>query len=89
MPMTATLPTDPYTERLAREVARVTGKPLQTVLRDAIAAAANAVGVWPLPRRSVDMDRVRAILARVDALPVLDRRTADEIIGYDKLGLPR
>jgi hypothetical protein len=35
------------------------------------------------------MDEVRAILACVDALPVLDQRTADEIVGYDKFGLPR
>ena len=29
------------------------------------------------------------ILRRVDRLPVLDDRSADEIIGYDKDGLPR
>jgi len=69
---------------------RVTGKPLQTVLREAIAATAKAAGVVvPSPRRAADMDKVRAILARVDALPVLDRRTPDEIVGYDKFGLPR
>lgn len=28
------------------------------------------------------------ILRRVDLLPVLDDRSADEIIGYDKDGLP-
>ncbi len=87
--MTTTLPADSDIERLAREVARVTGKPLQTVLREAIAASAEAVGVPPPPRRPVDKDKVRAILARVDALPVLDQRAADEIIGYDKFGLPR
>jgi hypothetical protein len=74
--MTITLPADPDTERLAKEVARVTGKPLQTVLREAIAARAEAVGVAPPPRQPANMDKVRAILARVDALPVLDRRNA-------------
>jgi len=29
------------------------------------------------------------ILRRVDSLPVLDSRTADEIIGYDEHGLPK
>jgi hypothetical protein len=79
--MTITLPADPDTERLAKEVARVTGKPLQTVLREAIAARAEAVGVAPPPRRPANMDKVSAILARVDALPVLDQRSVD---GDDK-----
>lgn len=30
----------------------------------------------------------RAVLRRVDALPVLDGRPADEILGYDEHGLP-
>jgi hypothetical protein len=30
----------------------------------------------------------RAVLRRVDALPVLDDRAADEILGYDEHGLP-
>jgi hypothetical protein len=29
------------------------------------------------------------ILRRVDSLPVLNSRTADEIIGYDEYGLPK
>ena len=29
------------------------------------------------------------ILGRVDSLPVLDSRTADEIRGYDEHGLPQ
>ena len=40
-------------------------------------------------RRPVDMDKINAILARVHAAPVLDDRTADEIIGYDEFGLPK
>ena len=77
--MTDTLPADPDTVRLAQEVARVTGKPLPIVLREAIAARAEAVGVVsPSPRRK-NMDRVRAILARVDALPILDTRAPHEI----------
>jgi antitoxin VapB len=86
--MTTTLPADPETERLAKEIARVTGKPLPTVLREAVAATAEAAGVVPPPRRPLDMDKIRAILARVDALPIFDPRPANEIIGYDERGLP-
>lgn len=32
--------------------------------------------------------KVDDILRRVDSLPILDPRSADEIIGYDKDGLP-
>jgi antitoxin VapB len=38
----------------------------------------------PLSRKSVD-----AISAKLRALPVLDSRTAEEILGYDKFGIPR
>ncbi len=69
-------------------MARVTGKPLETVLREAVAATAAAAGVMPPPRRPVDMDKIKAILARFDALPVRDPRTPEEIIGYDEYGLP-
>ena len=37
----------------------------------------------------VDMARVHALIAKIHALPVLDSRTPDEIIGYDEFGLPR
>ena len=31
---------------------------------------------------------IEDILRRVDSLPVLDSRTADEILGYDEQGMP-
>jgi len=40
-------------------------------------------------RKGTLAERVGDILRRVDKLPVLDARSADEIIGYDKDGLPR
>lgn len=33
--------------------------------------------------------RIEDILQRVDALPTIDNRSADEILGYDEHGLPR
>ncbi|MEM8987290.1 MAG: hypothetical protein AAGC95_11255 [Pseudomonadota bacterium] len=39
-------------------------------------------------QKAFDRAAIEAALARVDKLPVLDDRTADEIIGYDENGLP-
>lgn len=35
------------------------------------------------------MNKIRKIIARIDALPVRDTPLAGEIIGYDEFGLPR
>jgi antitoxin VapB len=40
------------------------------------------------PVRPINWERVEAIRQKIKALPVLDSRTADEILGYDELGLP-
>lgn len=78
---------NPEAERLARELARVTGESLTeavtVALRDRLVREAGHNG---------DIDRVRAELRRIReeyrSLPVLDDRTPDEILGYDEHGLP-
>lgn len=40
------------------------------------------------PRRPIDMQAIQEILDRIAALPRLDHRTPDEILGYDDNGLP-
>lgn len=87
--MTMTLTIDEETERLARELSRVTGKSVDIVLREALVASAIASGIHAPTRRRIDMAQVRATLARVDNLPMMDHRSPDEIIGYDEFGLPR
>ena len=74
------------TERLARELARETGESLTTAIRRALEERLERV-----EGRRTPADRLalaRAVLRRVDALPVLDQRHADEILGYDGQGLP-
>lgn len=46
--------------------------------------------VEELTRRTgkIDLERVKELLARLDALPDLDNRTPDEIMGYGPDGLP-
>jgi antitoxin VapB len=89
--MNTTLPVDPETERLARDIAKATGKPLPTVVREAIAAKAEAVGVAGperKPGKRLDFARLNAIIERAAARPVRDARTPDEIIGYNAYGVP-
>lgn len=88
-----TLPADPETEHLARRVAETTGKPLSLVVREAIAAKAEAAGlaaeVRTKPSRDALLARMIEITDGFADLPVLDPRPADEIIGYDEFGLPK
>jgi antitoxin VapB len=74
------------TEKLARQVSRLTGETLTEAIGKSLAERLERI------RRNREDKSLRRdiekILARVDALPELDTRTADEIIGYDENGLP-
>lgn len=84
--MTLQIPLE--TEQLARLVASKTGKTPEDVLKEAIEARAEATGIQLKPRRKFDEAKVRTIIERVSALPVLDNRSDDEIIGYNEFGVP-
>jgi antitoxin VapB len=74
------------TERLARALADETGESLTTAITRALEERLARI-----ERRRGAADRLRharVILRRVDALPVLDERPADDILGYDERGLP-
>jgi antitoxin VapB len=75
------------TERLAREVAANTGESLTGAIQNALAERLDR-----LKKRRDDQvlaAQIDDILRRVDALPELDTRTADEIVGYDENGMPQ
>ncbi len=42
-----------------------------------------------VPNSGVSPDKILAIAARCQALPDLDTRSPDEILGYDEFGIPR
>lgn len=74
-------------ERLADELAKRTGETktgaVIKALRDRLARVRRQ-----RPKRRL-ADDLNEIARRCASLPVLDRRPADEILGYDERGLPR
>jgi antitoxin VapB len=75
---------DPETDRLARELAAMTGESITDAIRRAIEARIEATRRIA---RHAD-DDLTDIIRRGRARAVLDTRSADEILGYDEHGLP-
>lgn len=77
---------NPEADRLARELARRTGKGITEVvvdaLRDHLADVERRSGG---ERTRAEIERIRE---RVSRLEVRDRRSPEEILGYDESGLP-
>jgi antitoxin VapB len=74
------------TEHLAREIAAKTGESLTGAIQKALEERLDRLNNT---RRSHALAaQIDDILQRVDAMPDLDARTPDEIIGYDENGLP-
>lgn len=78
---------DPETDALARQVATLTGESLteaiRTALRDRLRNEQLRRG-----QRPWNQDRIDTLVERMNALPVLDTRSEDEILGYDGNGIP-
>jgi antitoxin VapB len=75
------------TERLARQVARETGESLTEAIQRSLEER------WErLKRRRkshVLASQFEELFRRMDALPTLDSRPENEILGYDDEGIPR
>jgi antitoxin VapB len=78
---------DPEADRLARELARATGESLTEAVTAALRERLARIEQRPKARRLAD--ELDEIAKRAAALPVLDDRSPDEILGYDDKGLPR
>lgn len=74
-------------ERLARELARQTGESVTEVIRKALEDRLKRVKARRVARLFVE--EVQDILRRVDALPILDTRSEEQILKYDEHGIPR
>lgn len=76
---------DPETDRLARALAAATGESLTEAIRRALEE--RLARETHRSRRGFDAE-IRRIQEYVARLPVLDPRSAEEILGYDEHGLP-
>lgn len=76
---------DPETDRLARAVAAATGVSLTEAIREALRDRLERES--HRSRRGIGVE-VRRIQERLARIPVLDDRSADEILGYDDHGVP-
>jgi antitoxin VapB len=75
------------TERLARQVARETGESLTEAIQKALQERWERLKTRQ--RSPILAGQIEDLLRRVDALPTLDSRPDDEILGYDEHGAPR
>ena len=79
---------DQETDRLAREVAALTGETLTDAVRTALAERLQRERLRRgQPARLAD--RLLEIGAHCAALPDVDPRSADQIVGYDETGMWR
>jgi antitoxin VapB len=72
------------TERLAERVVTLTGETKTAAVTQALRGRLERA---PVRRRLAD--ELDAIARHAASLPLLDPRSADEILGYDADGLPR
>ncbi len=72
-------------DRLARELASTTGETITDAIVVALRERLDRERILNAPDIS---RRLRRLAEDVAALPVLDDRPADEILGYDARGLP-
>lgn len=77
---------DENADRLARELTAETGESITTAVTVAVRERLERLrGAVPREQRLQEIQRISALSA---ALPVLDERSANEILGYDHRGLP-
>ena len=79
---------DQETHRLASELAAREGVSMAAAVKIALREKLEREETVSETARQERIDRVRKIMAPIWASPIVDDRTADEILGYDENGLP-
>jgi antitoxin VapB len=76
---------DPRTDLLARQLANLTGESLTEAIREAVA---DRLAAERRKRGRGSVEEIRALIDRLNEMPVLDDRSIDEML-YDDDGLPK
>jgi antitoxin VapB len=79
---------NPEAERLVRELVQVTGESLTEAITESVRERLERERKRRGADRGRSWERVRAIQQRVRERPLLDPRSADDIVGYDEHGVP-
>jgi antitoxin VapB len=83
---------DPKAAALARELAERTGESVSDAVVHALEEGLKRKPVRR-PENAAEREarkaRILEILRRMDAIPVIDLRSPDDLLGYDEHGLPR
>ncbi len=80
---------NPETERLARELSRLTGEPVAAAVDAAVRERLSRVAQDKLAKRVNDprlAAELNEIVERSRSFPDVDTRRADEILGYNEFG---
>jgi antitoxin VapB len=80
---------DPEAQQLARELAEATGETMTKAVIEALRERLERLRAAEATDRRERAARLMAHGKRFAALPVLDPRPPDELVGYDEVGLPR
>ena len=73
---------NPTAHRLAEEVGKRMGVTLSDAVISALEEKLQSAG------RTLNRAKLDALCVRIGALPVVDDRTPEEILGYDAFGIP-
>ena len=74
-------------EKLARSLSRMTGENMTETILESLKERHQRIRAANASPRL--LDDLSAIAKRTAALPKLDDRSAEEILGYDERGVPR
>ena len=85
--MTITLDDPELVQQLER-ASSASGQSVEAIVLTAVKEKLTEVRSARTPESQVSTAQLKAIQRRVAARPVLDSRSVDDIIGYDRDGLP-
>ncbi|NIA70449.1 type II toxin-antitoxin system VapB family antitoxin [Pelagibius litoralis] len=77
---------DPETDRLVRQLADLTGENITDAVKKAVLERLRQE--QRQRGKKIDLKKLDRIITRFAALPVVDDRSPDELLGYDDGGLP-